>query len=181
MSRMNRLAEGGTKNYGVDLVIEGGAAIEKALDSISSVSKQKQIQAKALKTALRPVRKKARSKVAGELDTMNARARALLAKQLYITPVKRYRRTGTQMAKVAAKNKKLASPGGGTVNFAPLLHLFELGVSPHVIKQKRRTIHHPGIPARPLLAESLKATTPDATKLFDDTMWKWIKREWERG
>lgn len=163
----------------VSFKMRGARDLEQALKEMEQKT-ARNVVTRTVRASLVPVLKEIRDKVKSDLNTMNAKARAQYAKQIGISVGRS--RTGEIVAKIRTKSLKMssASSPGKMINYSPLAHLFEGGVSPHKIKQKRRTINHPGIPDRPIWSSTFDNRAEAITRAFTDSMWKNIKKEWDK-
>lgn len=163
----------------VSFEIRGGKEIEQALKEMEQKA-ARNVVTRTVRASMVPVLKELRERVKSDLHTMNAKARAQYAKQIGISIDRK--RSGAVVAKIRTKSVKLtsASSPGKLINYSPLAHLFEGGTRPHKIKQKNRTIDHPGVPDRPVWAKTFDEKAQSTTSLFMETMWKNIKKEWDK-
>jgi hypothetical protein len=154
----------------------------KELDAVLSKMEQKtarNVVTRAARQTLNPTLKEIRAKVNSDLDTMDSTARALYAKQIAVTTGRDRQANVTASIRTASKKVK-SSKRKGMVNFQPLAHLFEGGVSPHSINQKKRTINHPGIPERPIWSQTFDSRASKMGDEFTSNIYKQLEREWAK-
>jgi hypothetical protein len=162
----------------VQFHIKGTKELDLALAGLEQKTARRFVTAAARK-ALTPTMKELKARINSDLDTMSAMSRAVYASMLYIQ-TKGVRRG--ILASIKTRNKKMASVNrSGVVNYAPLAHLFEGGVSPHNIKQKKRTINHPGIPARPIWGDTFDSKAAKMGDDFTEDIWKRLRKEWAKN
>jgi hypothetical protein len=149
----------------VDVKVQGGAALDKALLKIGHKAAGSMVK-RAMRNALKPLQDKIRAEVLSDLDTMSAQARAVYAKQIgmSVNVV-----NGGVRGRIRTKSTKAKSKRG-LVNFARFAHIFEKGSKPHTINQPKRgrTIKHPGIKADPIWKESFDNLQPKIEEAFRD-------------
>lgn len=147
----------------VDVKVQGGAALDKALLKIGHKAAGSKVK-RAMRNALKPLQDKIRAEVLSDLDAMNAQSRAVYAKQIgaSVDIVKGGVRGRIRTKSTKAKTKR------GLTNFARFAHMFEGGTKPHTIEQPKRgrTIKHPGIKADPIWEESFKNLQPRIEEEF---------------
>jgi hypothetical protein len=143
--------------------LQGGWELDRALYKMERKASRNLIT-RAVRRALNPTLKQIRKEVKSNLHTMNARARAVFSGQIGLSmKVER----GGVVGRIRTKSTK-AKTAKGLRNFAKLAHLFEKGTRPHAIKQKHRTIQHPGIKATPIWAETFEARAEEMGREYRD-------------
>lgn len=160
----------------VRFAFDGGKQIEAALARMERKT-ARNVVTRAVRKAQTPLRDAIRQRIKSELVTMNAQARAQYAKGIGITT--RQAKQGGVVGKVRTASKKVKL-GNRITNFQPLAHLFERGVSPHQIKQKRRTIQHPGIRAIPIWVMTYDKMANRMVVDLRQYMFSELSREWNK-
>jgi hypothetical protein len=157
----------------------GGQELDRALMRMDRKAARNTIT-RAMRRTLNPFKMRLQEKVRSDLTTMNAQARAIYAKQIYISY--RAERGGVIAGLIKTRNKFVETPRGRT-KFSKLAHLFEGGVKPHKIKQRKRkrTINHPGIPSKPIWSRSFDDLSRDMVGYFRDVMFNEIAKEWNKN
>jgi hypothetical protein len=161
----------------VQFHIKGTKELDQALAGMDQKTAKRFVTLSARKS-LTPTMKELKARINSDLDTMNALSRSIYASMLYIQ-TKGIRRG--ILASIKTRNKKMASVNRrGVVNYGPLAHLFEGGVSPHNIKKKKYTINHPGIPARPIWGETFDSNAAKISDDFTEDVWNRLRKEWAK-
>lgn len=158
--------------------ISGVEETVRALQRMDAKSNRNTLT-RTMRKSLKKTHETIRMEIATRLHHMNARARAVYASQVAIS----VKPVGSDLkASIRPANKKV-STGNSRVNFAPLAHLFEGGVKPHVIRQpkRKRTILHPGIPENPIFARTFDRNAGEIDATFKKTINNEILREFSRG
>lgn len=163
---------------GVTIKFGGGLEIQAALAHMEQKT-QRSIVTKAVRKSVTPLRNKVRNEIAAGLTTMNAAARAQYAKQIGISTATV--RSGGVIGKLRTANKKVTLASGRTVNFQPLAHIFEGGAKAHLIKQKKRTIQHPGIRGIAVWSDTFSESAQEMTDILKAELIDRIAAEWNRG
>ena len=160
----------------IGIKLEGARELEAALSRMSRKA-ARSVVTKAVRKAQTPLRDAIRQRIKSELMTMNARARAEYSKQVGTSF--RAARQGGVVGKVRTASRKVRV-GNRVTNFAPLAHIFDGGAAPHKIKQKHRTIDHPGIRATPIWAMTFDKMKEKMAQDFMDYMFEQLASEWRR-
>jgi len=157
----------------------GGQELDRALMRMDRKAARNTIT-RAMRRTLNPFKMRLQDKVRSDLTTMNAQARAIYAKQIYISY--RVQRGGVIAGLIKTRNKVVETPNG-RARFSKLAHLFEGGVKPHKIKQpkRKRTLNHPGIPAKPIWSRSFDEMAERMVGTFRDHMFNEIAKEWNKS
>lgn len=156
---------------------EGGRELDRALMQMDRKAARNTIT-RAMRRTLNPFKLHLQEKLRSDLTTMNAQARAIYTRQIYISY--RAERGGYIAGLVKTRSKMVKTPRG-KAKFSKLAHLFEGGVKPHKIKQERRTIDHPGIRPKPVWASSFDHMAERMVGTFRDHMFNEIAKEWNKN
>lgn len=143
--------------------LQGGFELDRVLYGMERKASRNLIT-RAVRRALNPTLKQIRKQVKSDLHTMNARARAVFSGQIGLS-MKVVR--GGVVGRIRTKSTK-AKTAKGLRDFSKLAHLFEGGTKPHLIKQRHRTIRHPGIKATPVWAETFDARVEEMGREYRD-------------
>lgn len=171
--------------------------------ALKGMEKQTQISVvrKSARRAMIPVRDAIASNISSKLDVMNPQARAIYAKQIQIR-TKFDRKKGSINVFVMPNVKKMQNdekkrawrealskigneykPSTFT-NFGYLAHFFEGGVSPHVIKIKRKKstvrLRHPGFKGTPIYENTFNAKANGAATRFIKELGDQLAKEFNR-
>lgn len=158
--------------------VDGVEEIVRSLQKMDAKTNRNTLT-RTMRKSLKKTHESIRLEIGNRLHNMNARARAVYASQIGIS----IRPDGRDLkARIRPANKKVHT-GNRKVNFAPLAHLFEAGVKPHVIRQPKlkRSIMHPGIPEQPIFAQTFDRNANDIDATFKKTIQTEIIKEFSRG
>ena len=163
----------------VKMGFSGGKEMIKSLERMDHKARRNTVT-RAMRRALNPFRTKLQSAIKSELLTMHAQARAIYAKQIYISF--KVERNNILAGNIRARNKVVDTPNGRT-RFSSLAHMFEGGVKPHKVHQPkmRRTIKHPGIRAIPVWSKEFDNESQNMVNDFAKLMFSEIEKEWNKG
>ena len=163
----------------VKFKFEGGRELDRALMQMDRKAARNSIT-RAMRRTLNPFKLRLQEKLRSDLTTMNAQARAIYARQIYISY--RAERGGVLTGLIKTRNKLVETPRGRT-KLSKVAHLFEGGTKPHKIKQpkRKRTLNHPGIPAKPVWSSSFDEMADRMVGTFRDHMFNEIAKEWNKN
>jgi hypothetical protein len=159
----------------LEFKMSGDLQLDRALYAMERKAARNTIT-KAVRRTLRPITTTVRSRIKNELSTMNAQARAQYSKQIDLSI--RVERGGV-VGRIRTKRKKVKTQTGMT-NFQPLAHLFEGGVAPHQIKQKKRTLSHPGIRKSPIWQDTFDRQRETMNRTYRETLFQILFSEFGR-
>lgn len=164
----------------LQFTFKGGRELDRILSSMDRKA-QRNTVTRAMRRTLNPVKAKIQQRIKSELNTMNAQARAVWARQIVISinTVKQ----GGIAGKIRTKRGAFMTSSGHKTNFAKLGHLFERGTKAHKIIQskRKRVIHHPGIRPNPIFATTHEQMTEQMLNGFRQHLWMQIIREFDKG
>lgn len=134
---------------------------------------------RAVRRTLRPVTNIIRGRIKSELFTMDALSRAKYSSQIDLSTrvIK-----GGVVGRIRTKAKRIRTNNKRT-NFAPLAHLFESGVAPHLIYQpkRKRTLKHPGIKENPIWQDTFDKNRETMVRDYREYLLYQIIREFDKG
>lgn len=163
----------------VKFSFKGGNEMIRSLERMEHKTRRN-VVTRASRKALAPFRLKLQQSIKSQLLTMNATARALYAKQIYLSF--KVERGNILAGNIRTRNKVIAQ-GNKKTKYSALAHIFEGGASPHKIYQPklRRTIKHPGIKATPIWSSEFDDNAAQIIAIFGKAMFDEIEKEWRKG
>ena len=162
----------------ISMKFKGGNELNKALLQMT-YKMRRNVLTRAMRRTMAIPKMEIQQAIRSDLTTMNAQARAIYARQLYVTY--KVEKNDTFAGKLRSRSKIVSTPRGKT-NFARMAHLFEGGVKPHKIVQPKmkRTINHPGIKATPIWAMNFDRVAERMTQDFIRTVYGEMEKEWNK-
>lgn len=157
---------------------KGGNEINKALLQMT-YKMRRNVLTRAMRRTMAIPKLEIQEAIRSDLTTMNAQARAIYARQLYVTY--KVEKNDTFAGKLRSRNKIVSTPKGKT-NFARVAHLFEGGVKRHKVPQPKmkRELDHPGIKATPIWAVNFDRLAERMTDDFIKTVYGEMEKEWNK-
>lgn len=159
--------------------VDGLKELQNAIERMEEKT-QVSVVRSAVRKSAEPTQKAIAINIAANLTTMNAQARAVYSRMIKMRTGRDKR--GNVNARIYTKNEKLKLASGRTVNFRPLVHLFEWGVKPHKIVQPKmkRVLDHPGIPENKIWGPIFDREAPNMGESLKKNLVDRIAKEWNK-